>query len=58
MNILKKTKKQSVDFKVPMIREGILDIINHICILAGIDTGISFIVTIITILFQIKRKEV
>lgn len=49
MNILKKTKKQSVDFKVPMIREGILDIINHICILAGIDTGISFIVTIITI---------
>lgn len=39
MNILKKTKGQSVDFKVPMIREGILDIINHICTLAEIDTG-------------------
>ena len=40
--LLEKTDKESIDFKVPMIREGILDTINDICKLCGILNGKSY----------------
>lgn len=42
-NLLKKTRTQKVDFKVPMIREGILDTISHIWEISGINgEGLDF----------------
>ena len=40
-NILKKTRSRDIDFRVPMIREGILENINHMCELLNIKGNVT-----------------